>query len=153
MNSTFLSDHLKLIATDQIKSFFDFYKAINWREPWLSGLLIFHFLTFVTVILTRKHLNIQAFLFLCLLSVVLASEKLNALGEKHWRWFSKEQYFDSHGLFITAVLSGPIMINCFIMMVVWLWTAGKMLIVVGRGRIKEKRKQMAETAEDKKKEN
>ena len=33
------------------------------------------------------------------------------------RMFSQEQYFDSQGLFITVVYSGPILFNCFVMTV------------------------------------
>ncbi|KXJ04224.1 transmembrane protein 18 [Exaiptasia diaphana] len=153
MNASFALENLYLIAEDQIKGFLDFYKAINWRETWLTGLIIFHLLTFISVILTRKHSNVQAVMFVVLLCIVLGSEQLNIHGSKHWRKFSKEQYFDSQGLFITAVLSGPIIFNCFIMMVMWLYTAGKMLIVVGRGRLREKRKQMVKSTEENKKEN
>ncbi len=32
-------------------------------------------------------------------------------------WFSKEQYFDPGGFFILTVFSGPIIINCFIIVV------------------------------------
>ena len=31
--------------------------------------------------------------------------------------FAREQYFDSAGLYITVVYSGPILLNCFIMTV------------------------------------
>ena len=31
--------------------------------------------------------------------------------------FSQEQYFDSHGLFISVVYSGPLLFNCFLMTV------------------------------------
>jgi len=58
--------------------------------------------------------------------------------------FAREQYFDSAGMFITVVYSGPILLNCFIMTVLWLWKAGKMLIVVKRGQLKERRKKEAE---------
>ena len=34
-----------------------------------------------------------------------------------FRMFAREQYFDSAGLFITVVYSGPILLNCFIMTV------------------------------------
>ena len=34
-----------------------------------------------------------------------------------YRMFAREQYFDSAGLFITLVYSGPILLNCFIMTV------------------------------------
>lgn len=34
-----------------------------------------------------------------------------------YRTFAKEQYFDSAGLFITVVYSGPILLNCFVLTV------------------------------------
>lgn len=78
------------------------------------------------------------------MGLALTSEQLNTLAAKHWRMFSQEQYFDSHGLFISVVYSGPLLFNCFLMTVLWLWTAGKMLIVVKRGQLKEQRKREAE---------
>lgn len=79
-------------------------------------------------------------MFLLLLGLAFASEQINTIGAKHWRTFAKEQYFDSAGLFITVVYSGPILLNCFVLTVSWLWTAGKMLIVVKRGQLKERKK-------------
>ena len=38
------------------------------------------------------------------------------------RMFAREQYFDSAGLFITVVYSGPILLNCFIMTVIIFFT-------------------------------
>jgi len=116
---------------------------VDWSEPWLIGLITFHAVTFLCIVNTRKYTNFQGILFLCLLGLAFASEQLNILGAKHWRMFSQEQYFDSQGLFITVVYSGPILFNCFVMTVLWLWTAGKMLIVVKKGQLKEQRKNKA----------
>ena len=47
-------------------------------------------------------------------------------------WFSKEQYFDPGGFFILTVFSGPIVINCFIIVVggEWEWFQG-ILVQIG----------------------
>lgn len=128
------------IPTEQIDNLWEFVKAVDWTEHWLIGLIVFHTATFLSIICTRKYTNFQIVLFLLLLGLAFASEQINTIGAKHWRTFAKEQYFDSAGLFITVVYSGPILLNCFVLTVSWLWTAGKMLIVVKRGQLKERKK-------------
>lgn len=144
MKKSFYPSGNEWILTTQIDSMWEFFKAVDWSEYWLIGLIIFHTVTFLCVLTTRKYTNFQVVLFLLLLGLAFASEQVNIVGAKYWRMFAREQYFDSAGLFITVVYSGPILLNCFIMTVLWLWTAGKMLIVVKRGQLKERRKQEAE---------
>ncbi|CAH3192108.1 unnamed protein product [Porites evermanni] len=144
MKKTYVPRGNEWVSTSQIDNLWEFIKAVDWTEHWLIGLITFHALTFLCILSTRKWLNFQVVLFLCLLGLALTSEQLNTLAAKHWRMFSQEQYFDSHGLFISVVYSGPLLFNCFLMTVLWLWTAGKMLIVVKRGQLKEQRKKEAE---------
>lgn len=144
MKKSFYPSGNEWILTTQIDSMWEFYKAVDWSEYWLIGLIIFHTVTFLCVLTTRKYTNFQVVLFLLLLGLAFASEQVNIVGAKYWRMFAREQYFDSAGLFITVVYSGPILLNCFILTVLWLWTAGKMLIVVKRGQLKERRKKEAE---------
>ncbi|XP_015780347.1 PREDICTED: transmembrane protein 18-like [Acropora digitifera] len=134
MKNTFVP---RFFDTNQIDGVWEYVKAIDWSEPWLVGLLVFHVTTFLLIVGLRRYTNFQGILFLCLLGLAFASEQLNVLGAKHWRTFSRDQYFDSFGLFISVVYAGPILFNCFIITVLWLWTAGKMLIVVKRGQLKE----------------
>lgn len=55
----------------------------------------------------------------CLFTVLLVyfSETINELAAIHWRSFSRQQYFDSSGLFISTVFSIPILLNCMLMIV------------------------------------
>ncbi|EDO32237.1 predicted protein [Nematostella vectensis] len=85
------------------------------------------------------------------MGLVYASEQLNILGERHWRKFAREQYFDSSGLFISVILSVPVLFNCFVILVSWLWTACSMLIVVGKGRVREKQRQLVKEAKEEEK--
>ncbi|KAJ0086934.1 hypothetical protein Patl1_07863 [Pistacia atlantica] len=41
-----------------------FFHAINWKEPWLMGLMAFHVLLLIAVIFSRKNVNFQMCLFL-----------------------------------------------------------------------------------------
>lgn len=81
------------------------------------------------------------------------------------RTFAREQYFDSNGLFITVVLSTPILLNCIVLLVslvdgccraqhlnlalpislfstnlqsIWLMQASSMLVKVKRAELKHK---------------
>jgi transmembrane protein 18 len=41
--------------------------------------------------------------------------------------FSKQQYFDSKGMFISIVFSIPMLFNCMIMVANWLWQSSELL--------------------------
>lgn len=49
--------------------------------------------------------------------MVYFSESLNELAARHWSSFSRQQYFDSQGLFISVVFSVPLLLNCMILVV------------------------------------
>lgn len=49
------------------------------------------------------------------------SETINGLGATYWKSFSREQYFDSDGLFISTIFSIPILLNCMLMIVRERW--------------------------------
>lgn len=61
--------------------------------------------------------NVVLPLHLIAVSLVYFSETINTLAAEHWRLFSREQYFDSNGLFISTVFSIPILLNCMLMIV------------------------------------
>lgn len=48
--------------------------------------------------------------------LVYFSEYLNEVAAKNWHRFSKQQYFDSNGLFISVIFSSPILINCIFLL-------------------------------------
>lgn len=90
---------------------------IDWRDPWLIGLIAVHVLTTFTTLMTRNNTNFQVLLFLILLSAAYFSESINEYAALNWRSFSKQQYFDSNGLFISTVFSIPILLNCMLLIV------------------------------------
>ena len=49
--------------------------------------------------------------------VVYNAERLNGLAGRHWQRFSRQNYFDSQGIFASALLSGPLLLIMFVQLV------------------------------------
>lgn len=96
---------------------FYLYLQIDWSEGWLVGLVVFHILLTTITVMTRNHHTTQAVLFFLLLLTVRSSETINQYAAKNWQSFSRQQYFDSQGMFISVVFSMPVLFNCMMMVV------------------------------------
>ncbi|XP_051516170.1 transmembrane protein 18-like [Myxocyprinus asiaticus] len=105
----------------RITSAWTFLQSVDWSEPWLMGLLAFHVLCFAFTILSCKYYRLQICHFLLMVAMVYSAEYLNELAAMNWRSFSKFQYFDSKGMFISLVYSVPLLINTVIIVAVWVW--------------------------------
>ncbi|XP_030752466.1 transmembrane protein 18 [Sitophilus oryzae] len=122
----------------KVEGFLSFLASIDWRDPWLIGLFVFHFSIFMMAILTRNYGNFQAVLFFILLLLVYFSENINKLASTNWKIFSRQQYFDSNGLFISVVFSMPILINCMLMVGSWLYQSTQLMTTLKTAQLKEK---------------
>lgn len=62
---------------------------------------------------------LQLFYMYFIITVLLVyfSESINEIASTNWHVFSRQQYFDSKGLFISVVFSMPILLNCMLMVV------------------------------------
>jgi len=94
-----------------------FSAAINWNEYWIRGLLSFHVICLLIILLTRKCFEIQMFMFIMITVMVFLSEWLNSFCSLHWRLFSTQNYFDEHGVFAGTLYSGPLLLISFIQLV------------------------------------
>uniref|UniRef100_A0A8C9FBF0 Transmembrane protein 18 n=1 Tax=Pavo cristatus TaxID=9049 RepID=A0A8C9FBF0_PAVCR len=81
----------------------------DWAEPWLLGLAGFHVLCFLLTCFSFQHYRVQIGHFLCM--VLCVTQQL----------FSKYQYFDSRGMFISLVFSAPLLVNTIIIVVNWVY--------------------------------
>ena len=57
--------------------------------------------------------------------VVYNAETLNAMLAQHWKRFAKQPYFDRHGIFFSAIVSTPMLLTMFFLLVrtpVYWWT-------------------------------
>lgn len=126
-------------------------------------LIAFHVAITALSFLSRNMVNAQVLLFLGLrknalkllsnhkifkisLSVFLVyfSEFLNELGAKNWQLFSKQQYFDANGLFISTVFSTPILLNCIFLLARFLHQSFDLMTKVKAAQLKQQLKNRRE---------
>jgi len=111
----------------------------------------------------------------CVLSssvlAVYFTESINEYAAQNWSSFSKQQYFDSNGLFISTVFSIPILLNCMLLIVsenpcslgstlvifvlfsfqgTWLYSSTQLMVTLKTAQMKERirkeRQNKADTA-------
>ncbi|XP_071947380.1 transmembrane protein 18-like isoform X1 [Antedon mediterranea] len=138
------------VRVGDIDSFLAFLKNIDWNEPWIIGLVTLQIFLLVLLILTRHYSNFQIVLFLTMLGLIYCAEYINEFAAKNYKSFSRLQYFDSNGLFITVVLSVPLLIDCLIMVSMWLYQTGNLIVNVKRAKLLSLKRA---SESDKKKEN
>ena len=112
------------VKINEISGLWNFLASIDWSEPWFTGLGMFHILCALLTILSRKTGVFQAVYFGVIMLLVLLAEQINTWAAANWKLFTKQQYFDSNGLFISIVFSVPLLINCLVIVVCWLFDVG-----------------------------
>jgi hypothetical protein len=103
--------------TDAWESWSAFTSAIDWKEPWIMSLLGFYVVCFLLILITRKRLGAQSFLFFFVALLVRLAERINSYCALHWQEFSTQNYFDKNGLFAGVVFAAPLLTMCLIMLV------------------------------------
>ncbi|KAI5668397.1 hypothetical protein M9H77_18250 [Catharanthus roseus] len=98
-------------------NFMGFFHAIDWKEPWLIGLLAFHVFLLCLAIISRRNINFQMCLFLLALAGVYLAERLNMLLAENWRSFATQNYFDPHGVFLSVLWSGPLLVISIVILI------------------------------------
>lgn len=129
------------INTKDIDSIYKFLAHTDWTEPFLQGLVIFHVLSMLTIIATRKRVWIQGFLFTVLLVSISLTERANEWLANNFKLYAKLQYFDSQGMFISLTYSAPVLINCVGILINWFLVSGDMLVSVKRRELEERGKE------------
>ncbi|XP_073432538.1 transmembrane protein 18 isoform X1 [Dendrobates tinctorius] len=130
---------------------------IDWSEPWIVGLLGFHLLCFILTCISFKFYKFQIAHFLVMgktsqkmaskMGLVSCAEYINEVAALNWKLYSRQQYFDSSGMFISLAFSAPLLCNTIIIVVYWVYKT--LSVMTELKTLQNKRK----AARDRKKEN
>ncbi|XP_073432539.1 transmembrane protein 18 isoform X2 [Dendrobates tinctorius] len=120
---------------------------IDWSEPWIVGLLGFHLLCFILTCISFKFYKFQIAHFLVMVGLVSCAEYINEVAALNWKLYSRQQYFDSSGMFISLAFSAPLLCNTIIIVVYWVYKT--LSVMTELKTLQNKRK----AARDRKKEN
>ncbi|CDH49491.1 predicted protein [Lichtheimia corymbifera JMRC:FSU:9682] len=113
-----------------------FFKAIDWSQPWLMALVGFHVICFITTIVLRNHHNALSLYFFLLLGLAAMTQTLNHLGQTYWNRFSTVNYFDENGMFIVSVYAFPLIFNGFFTLIFVLKAAANLMVKVKRAQLR-----------------
>uniref|UniRef100_A0A3Q0RC82 Transmembrane protein 18 n=1 Tax=Amphilophus citrinellus TaxID=61819 RepID=A0A3Q0RC82_AMPCI len=102
----------------RITSIWTFLMSVQWSEPWLVGLLVFHAVCLFMTVLTCRFYRVTP---LITHIVLLSLCQILCLHLFFCRFFSDFQYFDSKGMFISLVYSIPLLLNAVIIVMVWVY--------------------------------
>ncbi|XP_059631908.1 uncharacterized protein LOC132274608 [Cornus florida] len=119
-------------------NFIGFFHAIDWKEPWLICLMLFHIVLLVVTFISRKNVNFQMCLFLLALSGVYLAETVNRLLGDNWKSFAGQNYFDPHGVFLSVLWSGPLLIVAIIILVNILFSLCQLMVRWKRAELRHR---------------
>lgn len=112
----------------------EFYRAVNWSEVrceyhwsfygvliiydtfslffmqnWIMGILITHVILFLLILKERKNPSLQFSLLAVLCVIVFSMRQINDYLRENWKHFGWSQnYFDESGIFLTVLVSVPL---------------------------------------------
>lgn len=112
--------------------------AVDWTETWIQCLMGFHVILLVLILITREMFELQCFFFMLICGLVFFAERLNSYASAHWEEFSKQDYFDKRGVFLSVMLCAPLLVNGFVLMIRTLLYSADLLVKVKRAELKQK---------------
>ncbi|KAL3641805.1 hypothetical protein CASFOL_012620 [Castilleja foliolosa] len=133
-----LSSELRSGLKPAYENFMGFFHAIDWKEPFLIGLVSFHVLLLLVAFLSRKNINFQMCLFFLSLGGVYLAERLNRFLAGNWRSFASQNYFDTNGLFLSVLWSGPLLVIAILILVNTLFSLCYLIVRWKRAELKHR---------------
>ncbi|KAK9806000.1 hypothetical protein WJX73_002711 [Symbiochloris irregularis] len=130
-----------------LESLQGFIAAVDWSEPWLISLLACEALLLVSLIAFRKQTRLQGTVMVTAGAIVYCAEYINRFLGDHWQSFARQPYFDPHGIFISAVVSAPLMLATFIALVNYLVAVSQALVAMKRKELRYNLRQRAKQEE------
>ena len=78
-------------------------------------------------------------------ATISATERANQWLAANYKLYSKQQYFDSQGMFISLAFSAPVLLNCVAVLINWFLKSGDLLVTVKRKELEERAKESKKT--------
>lgn len=149
LSDIMMHQHGPQSSWDQFQAF---KAAITWSEPFILSLLFFHiFMFFVNIFVMRSGNLVGRFLLIAFFAVVIrGAEVLNQYGSSNWEKFATQNYFDKNGVFVSLMLSAPLLLIAFIHLIVLLRESKNLLIEVKTLQLKDKLKKKSKQSRDEK---
>ena len=118
-----------------------FIKEIDWSETWIQSILAVQACILLTLILFRNNMVVQntvfilsgtmidsnvcgIVMFLLLIFeyyvavvIIYFADKLNAWGAENWEQFSKHDYFEPNGAFVSLLISAPLLLGMLLILI------------------------------------
>jgi len=136
-----------------MENFEAFRTAITWNEPFIMGLVAFQIVMFgLAIAATRPNVGLAPRLVLMsfIALIVRTSEYWNAYATQHWEKFATQNYFDNQGVFVALMVSSPLLMDCLLMLILFVKEAAQLLVSVKRNEIKRQRATHAKANKNKK---
>ena len=120
-----------------------FRSAINWTEPFILGVVAFQIVMFIiALMISRQNVGLgprlSVMIFIAL--VVRTAERWNALCAQHWEQIATQNYFDKNGVFVAVVVCCPLLLDCLIMLLMFVREAAGLLVKVKTNEMRRKQK-------------
>eukprot|EP00389_Voromonas_pontica_P002453 GDKH01003642.1.p1 GENE.GDKH01003642.1~~GDKH01003642.1.p1 ORF type:complete len:164 (+),score=10.73 GDKH01003642.1:168-659(+) len=117
-----------------------FVGAINWTEPFILSVIIFHMLLVVAVICSRRSSTAHQVLFVLIACLVFSLKYINGFFRKHWNTIATQNYFDESGLFVSVTFALPLLVLAVYILMCMLFSASQLVVSVKRQELRNKAK-------------
>lgn len=126
-----LTDHIMAFKT-----------AITWSEPFIIGLIVFQLTMFCMCLWVsnrNRSMPVRVSFLVLLGALVRSAEYINSYAAKHWQdWNITQNYFDQHGIFVSIMFCTPLLLDCLLMLILFIREAGQLLVQVKTMEMKKK---------------
>jgi hypothetical protein len=119
-----------------------FKSAITWSEPFIYSLVAFQVVIFLLcLVVSRKGTGVAPRLTIMVFIGILvrSAEWLNGIGARNWEKCCTQNYFDRKGIFIGIMLCGPLLVNCLMLLMMFVREAGQLLVNLKTTELKKKK--------------
>lgn len=126
-----------------------FTSAIDWKEPLILSLLGFQVLMLGSTIwvVRSKNTTLQLIFMLILTVFCRSAGRINTYGSEHWQDLGVTQnYFDSQGVFVTAMVCFPLLLDSILLLICMLREAAGLFVTVARMKVKAQAKAKKESS-------